>query len=159
VSVPNVVRLSPDGTLVAASQPQTFGPTDLYKNGTFVTTVPGWAVGWLDNGRLLTNQYMSSHGVIEYTSAQIVDPSGHLLATPPIPDAEAIRVVTPNTVYYPGSPGSGGPCNLIVSLTTGASIWASADSPRCFGEFSVAGAVSSSQVIFASGNYVLAQPH
>jgi hypothetical protein len=158
VTSPNVVRLSPDGTLVAAStQPMPVAAvTDIYKNGTLVTTVPGWAVGWLDNGRLLDNQYTDNR-VFTYQGAQIVDPSGQLLATPPIPGMMALEVVTPDTIYYAGMPNSGplaqAPANTIVSLTTGASVWASGDTARGIG------AVSGSQVIFASGSLVLAQPH
>jgi len=157
VSSPDVVRLSPDGTLVAAStQPSGGGTTDLYENGTLVTTVPGWAVGWLDNGRLLLNQYVFGHIGVEYNGAQIVDPSGKLLASPPISGAERIQVVTPDTVYYPSSPSSS--VNVIASLTTGATIWASGDTSQFIG-YGPFGAISGSQVIFASGSYVLAQPH
>ena len=49
------VHLSPDGTLVAVSSgsPDSNSggaiTTNIYQNGTLVTSLSGWAVGWLDN--------------------------------------------------------------------------------------------------------------
>ena len=63
------LRLSTDGTLIAASiiDPiveitQEMG-TSIFLNGRFVTAVSGLAAGWIDNGRLLVNNYVRDiHG-------------------------------------------------------------------------------------------------
>jgi hypothetical protein len=55
--------LSPDGTLAAVSSasfvplPTTAISTSIYQNGTLVTSLSGWKVGWLDDVRLLVNSY------------------------------------------------------------------------------------------------------
>jgi hypothetical protein len=139
------VRLSPDGTLIAASTVLgSSSTTNLYKNGVLATAVPGWAVGWLDNGRLLVNTYSNS---VNYAGSVIYDPLGNALGAVSLPDMQAIDVVTGTSVYSPE-------LNTIVSLTTGATTWISGNSSA-----TRTGAVSGLQVIFASGSLVLAQPH
>jgi hypothetical protein len=147
----NDVKLSPDGTLIAALKSLTVTSptptTSLYKNGTLVTAVPGLAVGWLDNGRVLATTY-SNTVVPQYTVSAIYDSLGNVLSTAPLPQMQAIDVATSNSVYSPA-------LNEILSLTTGAATWASAQSPTLTGT----GAITGSQVIFASGSAVLAQPY
>ncbi len=143
------VQLSPDGTLIAASTILTpAASTNIYKNGTLVTAVPGWAVGWLDNARLLAITYINREPASKYDKSIIYDSLGNVLGTPPLPEMHAIQAATPDTLYSPS-------VNEIVSLTTGAVTWASGNSAKGF----VTGAISGSQVIFPSGSLVLAQPY
>ena len=145
--------LSPDGTLIALHTTGNAGPqtnaTNIYKNGTLVTAVPGWSIGWLDNGRLLA---VTNDSRNNYTGSVIYGPTGTVLpANPPIPaNVNEFDVVTSNSIYSPT-------LNEILSLTTGAPIWASGnasltDNPN-------QGAIAGSQVIFTSGPLVLAQPY
>jgi hypothetical protein len=144
------VLLSPDGTLNTATSGTAGTPytTSIFKNGALSTAVPGLSVGWLDNGRLLAQIYTPS-----YTSSAIYDPSGNVLATPPLPQLHSVAdlpwiLPTGNTdTFY--SPG----LNQILSLTTGLPTWAS-------GEPSTGvSAVTGSNVVFVSGSLVLAQPY
>ena len=57
-----------------------------------------------------------------------------------------MNVVTPESIYSPE-------LNIIVSLTSGATAWMSGNTARQLG------AVTGSQVIFASGSRVLVQPY
>jgi hypothetical protein len=138
------VQLSPDGTLIAASTGiDSAGSTNIYKNAALATAVPGWAVGWLDDSRLLAITFDSKNN---YLGSVIYGPTGSVLAKAPIPEFYTMNVVSPTSVYSPE-------LNIIVSLTTGATAWASGNASRRLG------AVTASQVIFASGSRVLVQPY
>jgi Putative Ig domain len=145
-------QVSPDGTLIASP----VGPgdstdsTNIYKNGVLVTAVPGWAIGWLDNGRLLAIIFSV---YLNYTGSVIYDPLGNVLATSPIPDIYAFNVATTNSIYSPE-------LNQILSLTTGAPTWVSGNASLTQSPYGVSqGAITGSQVIFTSGSLVLAQPY
>jgi hypothetical protein len=138
------VQLSPDGTLIAASTSMdSSGSTSIYKQAVLATAVPGWAVGWLDDGRLLAITVDSKDN---YTGAVLYGPTGSVLAKAPIPEIYSMDVVTPESIYSPE-------LNIIVSLTSGATTWVSGNASRRLG------AVTPSQVIFASGSRVLVQPY
>jgi hypothetical protein len=153
--------LSPDGTLTAnAAAPEGGGTTPLtnfYNNGTFVTSREGWAVGFIDNGRLLINNYDDKFG--RYLGASIYDPTGALLASPAIPGLQRFQVVTPqqqtpDLIYSPEF-------NTIYSLTSGSTQWASG-SPSTGTYYPGPpgiGAVAGPQIVFMSGNLLLAEPH
>ena len=126
--------------------------TNIYQNGTLVTAVPGSVAGWLDNTRLLVNEYIDAGMAgTEDAGTTIYDSLGNKLGSTPILSMNPFQVVTADSVYVPSgnSPES---INTIESLTTGNSIWASGNSSLRLG------AVSGSQIVFASGNLVLAQP-
>jgi len=145
ISAPQV---SPDGTLIAAQVEagNSSVSTNIFKNGVLVTAVPAWAIGWLDNGRLLAITY-------SYTGSVIYDPRGNVLAKSPIPEIGAFTVATTNSIYSPQ-------LNEILSLTTGAPTWASGNALLPEGTDGVSGgAITGSQVIFTSGALVLAQPY
>lgn len=157
---PNTVQISPNGTLVAASTAPARGgtTTTIYTNGALTTAVNGWVVGWLDNTRLLAEQFgqenMNPSPV--YEGADIFNSSGTNLGPAQIPQIQSLQVVTSNSIYSPQT-------NTIISLTTRATSWASADE-SCGALDTVcqeasAGAVTASQVIFSSGALVLAQPY
>jgi Putative Ig domain len=156
-----LVLLSPDGTLCAtAPAPQGGGTTPLtsiYSNGTFTASRSGWAVGWIDNGRLLVNNYDSKYA--GYLGSSIYDPTGALLASPVLADLSAFQVVTPqqpspDLIYSPQF-------NAIYSLSSGATTWASGSVST--GPYYPAppgiGAVAGQQIVFMSGNLLLAEPH
>jgi hypothetical protein len=158
---PDTVQISPNGTLVAASTAPARGgtTTTIYTNGALTTAVNGWVVGWLDNTRLLAEQFgqenMNPNPVYEGTD--IFNTSGTNLGPAQIPQQiENLQVVTSDSIYSPQT-------NTITSLTTRATSWTSADE-SCGALDTVcqeasAGAVTGSQVIFSSGALVLAQPY
>jgi hypothetical protein len=138
------IRLSPDGTLIAVSSIQAPIATNIYHNGTLVTGVPGLAVGWLDNGQLLVENYVGNQ--TNYVSSAIYDASGHRLGTPsPHEFTDPFQILGPDSIYDPSH-------NSIFSVTTGAPTFSTMNtSPGV-------GAVAGSRVVFASENLVLSQP-
>ena len=154
------VVLSPDGTLIAAtinSAYPTIGQdttTSIFKNGTLVTSVPGLAAGWIDNGRLLVDTLKSDAYAlnIDFGPSVLYSPLGVSLGNAPLPPLDTFDVVGSDSVYAPSAVYAKSATNEIFSLTTGAVIWASGNASTGVG------AVSGSQVVFASGTYVLAQP-
>lgn len=142
------IRLSSDGTKVAVSNSKsTASATNLYNRGTLVTAVPGWAVGWLDDSRILVNSYTLTHtSPVTYSGSTIYSSSGSKLGAPPLPELQSLQIVSADSVYDPGS-------NAIYSTTTGMATWTSA-SPS-----TGVGAVAGSNVVFASGSQVLVQPY
>jgi hypothetical protein len=143
------IRLSPDGTKVAVSNELSDqSATNIYSNGTLVTAVPGWVVGWLDGTHILVNSYIFNHQVAGYTysSCAIYDSSGTKLAAPPLPELKSLQIVSADSVYDQSS-------NAVYSITTGLPTWTSA-SPS-----TGVGAVAGSNIVFASGNEVLFEPY
>ena len=154
------LRISPDGTLIAFSQQiapsggstvqQLLPGTNLYQNGTFITAFSGLTVGWLDDSRLVVDNYVtgSSSGIPTTTYAGCTlygatgSPTGGACA---LPAAAQLQPVTSDLVYLPTS-------NQIVSVSTGMVSWASADLATWLN-----GAVAGSNAIFVSGTDVLAQ--
>jgi hypothetical protein len=152
-----VVQISPDGTLVAASSGEGPGATTtIYTNGALTTAVNGWVVGWLDNTRVLAEQFgpgVSKGPSPVYEGANIFSSSGTDLGSPPIPWLQSLQPVTSDSIYSSST-------NTIMSLTTGATLWASANTSCLFAYNCLSvGAVTGSQVIFTTGALVLAQPY
>ncbi len=102
------VRLSPDGTQVAANDitltsisTSTPGAVHIYKNGAIVTAVQGWTPGWIDNDRLLINKYMqNANGTATFLSCSVYDSTGNLLSSPGLPELIDIRI-DGDVVYSP----------------------------------------------------------
>jgi hypothetical protein len=154
--VPNPIFLSPDGTLIAVynvAQSST-SVTNIYKNGALVTAVPGAAVGWIDNNRLLVNTYGPSYGVQPgpYLGSTIYSSAGTSLATPALPQLQSIQTVNSDSVYDPAS-------NAIYSLTTGQATWTASYPNSGQGLLSGVGAVSGSYVVYASGHSVVVETY
>jgi hypothetical protein len=154
------VQLSPNATLVALSSvaPGPATRTALYNNAVYVTTVVGYAVGWLDNGRLLVDTFDSANGFI---GANIFSPTGNLLAVAPFGPFDTMQVVSGNFVYTPQ-------LNEVLPLSGANGAWASGDlcgavtaydNGEPYRYTSCFGAYAGSAVVFASGNLVLAQPY
>jgi hypothetical protein len=144
------ILLSPDGTLVAVYNVagSYSSATSIFKNGTLVTVVLGAAVGWIDNNRILVNQYVlagsgANQGSV-YGGCTIYSSAGVQLATPSLPELMSIQTVNSDNVYDPSY-------NAIFSLTTGQPFW-TASFPR-----SGVGAVSGAYVVYESGHSVVVE--
>jgi hypothetical protein len=148
-SIPVPIRLSADGSLIAVSNggfiPST--GTNIFKDGILATAVTGWAVGWIDDARLLVNHYRASASGMSsgYYECVIYDPAGLEVAAPSLPEINSFQTVTVDTVYSPEK-------NRIFSLSTGAVTWKGINSTGV-------GAVAGSRVVFASGSRVLSEPY
>jgi hypothetical protein len=142
--------LSPDGTLIAVPD-DTVETVTIFKNDQQVATVPGAAVGWIDNGRLLVNQYTQTANGPVYSGCTIYSSTGTVLATPPLPELGGIQTVTSDTVYAPN-------LNAIYSLTTGQATWTSPYPPDSWNNPGTAwlGAISGPYVVFESEGRVIA---
>jgi Putative Ig domain len=142
----NPILLSPDGTLVAEYNVagSATSATNIFKNGVLVTAVPGAAVGWIDNNRILVNQYVAAKPNAAYNGCAIYSSTGVSLATPPLPELKSIQTVNSDSVYDPSH-------NAIYSLTTGQPTWT--------GSFpgSGVGAVSGAYVVYESGHSVVVE--
>lgn len=140
--------MSPDGTLIAVDN-QDFGPnavTNIYKNGTLTAAIPGIALGWLDNNRLLANQYdwNVNKRMFMYTTAVIFNADGSQVSTVALPELTTFQLFNADTIYDPVH-------NALYSLSTGAKVWSGA-SPT-----TQVGAVSGSYVVYAADHRVVAE--
>lgn len=162
-STPTVgdIQLSPDGTLIADSntleqtEDQSEPITNLYKNGTLVTILPGYAAGWLSNSQVLLDNF-GSDGNIDVTSTgtTIYDASGNQVSRPPLLGIDPFQLVpgSSTALYDPTT-------NTIVSLSSGSTTWASGDPETNVTAISRPGGVTNTQVVFTSNNLILAQPY
>jgi hypothetical protein len=145
-------RLSPDGTLVAASTQRFSTPnpvTSIYQSGVLGRSAPGWIVGWLDDTTFLVDNYQVSAtppNDTVYLGNIIYSASGSVISKPSLPEALDYTVITSDAVYSPSK-------NVIYSLATSGPAWMSGS------RSSGIGAASASQVVFTSDTLVLAQPH
>jgi len=142
------VQLSPDGTLVAAST-NYFTPSahsTIYSSGKSVASVNGWVVGWLSDDTFLVNTFTyEDMGLAFYAASQIYNSSGSLQSSPKLPQLSSMQVVSATSIYAPQY-------NSIYSTASGAVNWTSGSASGSIG------AVAGSEVVFTSGNYVLAEP-
>jgi hypothetical protein len=152
VSAPDTlegVKLSPDGTLIAVSLApySTSSTTNIYQNGLLVTTVPGYAIGWIDNNQLLVNNYKIVQGtnhtpILTYSSASIYSAAGSLTSSPTLPELYLIQPITSSSIYAPS-------LNRILSLPSGTVTYSSTV------PLTGAAAVAGPYVIFVSGSLVV----
>jgi hypothetical protein len=143
------ILLSPDGTLIAVTTdaPGPLSVTNIFQNGTLVTAVAGFPVGWIDNSRLLVNQYTAyGQGFQRYSGCTIYSAAGVPVATPSLPVLKSIQTVNSDSVYDPSH-------NAIYSLTTGQPTW-TASFPG-----SGVGAVSGAYVVYESGHSVVVETY
>lgn len=138
------IRISPDGTLIAVSSGRIPYGTNIYKNSVLVTAVPGWAAGWIDNNRLLVNDYIDSYP--SFSGSAIYDSVGNQLARPSLPEIVQFQTATSDSIYDPKS-------NSIYSLTSGEAVWKSGRASD--GK----GALAGSRVIYQSGSSVVSEPY
>lgn len=148
-NVPAVI--SPDGTLVAATNIANDGSgnytTVIYKNGKTQASVPGMAVGWIDNSRLIVETMDGPNP----SGTTIYSPTGAVIGTPPLPMIGAFQTVSPDVIYVSGD-------NAMYSVTSGQKTWSSpyaADTDQ--GNYGP-GAVAGSHVVFESEGKVISVP-
>jgi hypothetical protein len=150
------VLLSPNGTLIAATQnvaphPGPNPTTSILKDTVGgIATVPGIAVGWIDDDRLLVNDNRrDENGFLHYLGCSIYSATGALLASPPLPELKNIQLVAVDTVYDPSR-------NSIYSLTTGQPVW-TGTYPISANPFTVTGVgdIAGSSVVYKSGPKVV----
>jgi hypothetical protein len=157
------VALSPDGTLIATSPaPSPTVTTSIYKNGTLATAVAGAAVGWIDNNHLLVQSYiqnMQTSGNVVPMGTAIYDVLDNMQAATPLAVVGLFQPVSGMEIYETQS-------NVIVSLQSGATLWASGNALDyeylglgIGGTGAPGGGITPTQVVFASGAQVLAQPY
>jgi hypothetical protein len=156
LQVTDPVLLSPDGTLVAVYVGgRSATSTNIYRNGTLVTTIPGVAVGWLDNSRLLVNNYRSAGTGTVYNGAGVFSTAGLQVATSSIPELSGIQPITADLIYSPNR-------NAIYSLISGQAVWTGSSTieptlsaQHCGLDWCVAAAASGTSVAYQSGHVVL----
>lgn len=138
------VFLSPNGTLIATYTGGVTASTytNIFRDVTLVTAVPGNAIGWLDNGRVLVNQYSQIKYSTQYSGAKIYSPDGVVLATSAVPELPSIQPVSSDLIYSPDK-------NAIYSLSAGQALWTGTSPSVGIGAF--AGA----SVVYESGHRVL----
>jgi hypothetical protein len=150
------IVLSPDGTLIAVSSGNEAASifTNIYRNGTLVTAVPGGAQAWIDNGRLLVGAYANApDGSGPYLTGNmtIYSPDGVVLAT---------VSKLPEQLTYPQIVGSDEAycesLNAIYSLTTGAVVW---QGPIANEFVPAVGAVAGPYVVFPFGHLIVRDSH
>jgi hypothetical protein len=148
------IRITPDGTLVAAQTVAASGQmpaANLLQNGTLVTAFSGLPGGWLDNSRLLVNNYTATpDALILYSGCSIYGPNGSpTSAACALPEeVRRLQPLTSDTIFIPAT-------NQIRVVSTGALSWMSGDAFEW--QQSPQAAVAGSTVIFVSGIDLLAQ--
>lgn len=142
------LRLSPDGTLIAASGYRAANEvTNLVRNGALFQAVTGWAAGWIDNDRLLVNGYRRSGSGSSnfYTTASILDATGATLVSGlRLPEIQQFQTASPTSIYMPER-------NQIFSLTNGGTLWNSGE----YGQSGIGSILPGNKVVFAAGGRVL----
>jgi hypothetical protein len=116
--------------------------TNIYKNGLFVATVPGFAIAWIDNNQRLLNNYSASGPFFIYANASIYSATGTLLSTPTLPELYNVQPVNSTSIYVPS-------LNQVLALPSGTATYSSTT------PLTGAAAVSGTQVIFVSGTRVV----
>jgi len=114
------ILFSPDGTRVAATKLAGDPPagvrdatTRLYRAGQLTGAVPGVALGWLDQDRVLAATFSWVHSLTLATDT-IYDPSGAVIAELPPSTSSAVTPLGDDQVYVP---------NGVIELSSGLMIW------------------------------------
>ena len=101
--------VSPDGNRFVVGD-EGCGFTQFYEGGTLINAVPGCAVGWIDDSRVLLQTYTQGGSGGWICSGSTHDEEGNLLASPPlpciaasdqcfIPDACGFDTISPTSIY------------------------------------------------------------
>jgi len=147
---PPPIRISPDDTLIAYSQVSSNPGTNIVRNGTLVTAVSGLLVGWLDNNRLVVNNYGRDRSYPVYTGCAIFGADGAATGGPcKIPyEVSSFTPIAPDSIYVAQK-------NQILSVGGGMVTWTSGDPQAAVWT----GAVVGSRVVFVSGTDLVVQSH
>jgi Putative Ig domain len=157
------LALSSDGTGVG----EVISPTssNVYVNAKLTTAFGGTVEGWLTPTTMLLNSFtveQNNMGIqsTAFTGTAIYNTSGNLVQSTPLPETDAIQVLSATSVYSTYR-------NAIYSVSSATATWASGSQflptevdPYDF--VSSGGAVSGSLVVFLAGsspNLVLAEPY
>jgi hypothetical protein len=141
------INLSPNGTLIAVSEParSQASTTRIYKNGALINAVAGYAVGWLDDDRLLVNTYLNNTYGNVYSGSVIYDAAGYPQSSPPIPEMFGWSTVATTQMYSQRA-------HKVYDLVTGVTTWQDGrPSPDN-------GVVSGGCIVFAQGPVLMAEP-
>lgn len=100
-------RLSPNGERVAMSDYAPFDDkpmsTRIYNGSALVAAVPGSAIGWLDDNRLLVQEYGSKFPIGSvYQASRVYDAAGTLVASPPLPALGESDIIDATHVFSRG---------------------------------------------------------
>lgn len=156
------IRLSPDGTYIAAPAPDATrgGGSNIYHNGTLVTAVTGFAVGWLDNNRLLVNTYKQDNTVfhnIYYDTSVIYDATGHQLGTAPLPmQALTVQPLSSDSILVQATLPLNGPQPAVVSLSSGAVVLSIGEDTQGPRRSANPVAVAGTRVVYVAGTRLIA---
>jgi hypothetical protein len=149
----NPVIFSPDGTLFAAFvNPMTAaGSANIYQNGSLAGAIQGTPVGWIDNGQLLTDNYVGNSGCncFLYNGTAIYGPTGTSLSTPSLPMFTSIQTVAADTVYS-------NEYNSTYSTTTGAIVWTGTQPSQ---NSNFLGAVAGGYAVIQAGAQIVAEKY
>jgi hypothetical protein len=153
----STLRLSPDGTLLAATSSSNTdrnnATANIYQNGNLVTAVQGFPGGWIDNGHLFVPTYQPGYkNENVYSGTTIYSPSGATLTTFPsntLPEIFEPQFPSSNLVFNPDNPA-------VYSLTDGSLVWTA---PPGVGPTYGVAAVSGSNVVVQVGHQVLLYPY
>jgi hypothetical protein len=149
------MRLAPAGARVALSDGwEPGGGTVIYDGDTLVGAASGRAMGWIDDDRLLVEEYGWDNEYVVPVATRICDPSGAVLTTlattipfgasPPgnwsTDKPRRFTAVSSSQIYVPGT-------NRIYSLADGQVVWSSSVVPG-----------SDSNIGDYAGGYVVISP-
>jgi|GEM_PF-3044591 len=146
------LSLSPDGNSCSiVDMPYLYssftGPsTRVYQNGILVTAIPGRAIGWLDNGKLLVNSYTQSHGSFNFENCGVYDVNGTFLSSTNLPELTSFQSLNNDAIYSPEK-------NAVYSLSSGSTLWTTPQT------YSGIGVVCGPNIVYLSGTRILAEPH
>jgi hypothetical protein len=145
------IRLSPSGAYYATpsgERDERETVTHIYHDGVLSSAVPGFAIGWIDDARLLLIRYRrSSHGnQDEFETMVVADALGQPLATPAMAATGRMQRVNSSSIYSPE-------LNQTLDVQTGSALW-STDAPYA----PLTGAVAGSNVVFQSRATVRIEP-
>lgn len=147
------VNLSPDGTRHAEATGADGNPgttTTLYQGPTLIDALTGWPVGWIDDTHLLINRYIDNYPNEQIFGVQIVDPTGTVLSTPPLPRMKQFQIAGPHAIYW-------AEFNEIYDTNTGALLWGSYDRPAS--SLRPLGAVGAGKVFYVSGSQIKSETY
>ncbi len=136
------IHLSPNGQwLAVADGTSSASGTNIYLNGSHTNLLEGIALSWVDDNQILLNR----RGPSGYLGVDHRTAGGQVVtALLPLPELSSIQVIPPSSLYSSER-------NTVYSLSTGGVLWSGPASVS-------AGAVAGSNVIYALGASVIAEP-
>jgi len=141
------ILLMPSGMAIALPDAQRVpaATTRIYSDATLVSAVPGYAVGWLDDNLLLVDTYafMGARFPVGFVGSRLYDAAGNFVATSPLPEIEALQVVSGSRVYDRLR-------NVVYDTLDGSMVWRGPDLSGS------RGAVAGPYVVFPTDGHLVA---